>query len=439
MRKKIAALLCLCMAMMACLGVLGAAMADGEYQATPVVFHGEKVLNGRALKANEFRFDLYQADSLTDQNGTWWGETPNGANGRVSVMVVVSEPGDHFFYIEEVRGEDASVAYSEERFYVKVTATDDGTGKLDASVTTYDDEGNAAPIRFVNTYLMNGKITLGGELRMIDGRGWASAYPLEGFTFELYRRSADGTLTRVDAAESNARGEFFFQLEFAASDAGAHEYVIRQKVGAPKTGLTYDETEQSITVTVEAREEGKVDVTANPGREAVRFTNQYIPAAEIRGSKTLEGGALQDGAFTFELYALDDSGAALVQAVTNQNGGFAFDPLTFDAPGVYRYLVRENADANPQANVTYDASVYEVMVNVGTDAAGNVMTAETAIFKDGQAVDTIAFANVYSAAAAGALPQTGDSGRIGLWGAMLALSAVGMAALLRRRALKAER
>ena len=74
-------------------------------------------------------------------------------------------------------------------------------------------------------------------------------------------------------------------------------------------------------------------------------------------------------------------------AANQANGSFSFDPLVFDAAGIYTYTVREkNTGA---ARVTYDQTVYKVTVKVVNK--NGQLTAEVALPDGG-----LTFTNTYT-------------------------------------------
>ena len=120
------------------------------------------------------------------------------------------------------------------------------------------------------------------------------------------------------------------------------------------------------------------------------FVNVYDPAdayAAFGGAKQLTGRAINDGEFTFDLYATGEGfvvapEAVPVQTTVNAGESFAFATIGFENVGVYRYVIAEDSSA-ALGGITYDDAVYYVTVTVSdvngvlqatvrtTDAAGN--------------------------------------------------------------------
>ncbi|MDD6442996.1 MAG: FctA domain-containing protein, partial [Collinsella sp.] len=132
-----------------------------------------KVLTGRDLKAGEFRFELVEGegeDAKVVATGT------NNAEGKITMNAVkYDKPGKHTYTLREVNGGTTSkgVTYSDAKYTVETTITDNGDGTLKAEHVLKDDE----PVEFKNTYSVT---PLDEELdfdlsKAIDGRDWTDA------------------------------------------------------------------------------------------------------------------------------------------------------------------------------------------------------------------------------------------------------------------------
>ena len=187
---------------------------------------------------------------------------------------------------------------------------------------------------------------------------------------------------------------------------GEYHYVIKEQPGSVH-GVTYDDNEFYVTVVVEDPGEGKlvarVDQIASKEQISgvgVVFTNTFTPDPidlTITGKKTLSGRAMEDGEFTFELY---ETGADHVIAegtlpmgtASNKNGSFTFDAVELEQVGSYYYVVKEIRGT--ASRVTYDATVYNVTVNVSNNEG---VLEKNVIYKVGSEEKTeIVFHNTYS-------------------------------------------
>ena len=111
--------------------------------ATEVKLGASKVLSGEDLKEGQFSFQLKDADGKVLQTAK------NAADGTVGFEAIsYDKPGTYAYSISEVDDGQKNVTYDAAEHRVTVTVTDDGAGRLVATVT-YD--GAVAPV-FKNTY-----------------------------------------------------------------------------------------------------------------------------------------------------------------------------------------------------------------------------------------------------------------------------------------------
>ena len=109
------------------------------YRATgKVQLEAKKVLNGKALEADQFTFTLDGVGNNVHQ------EKQNAADGTVKfdeISYDQDDAGKTFTYtIKEVAGSEAGYTYDDHSETVKVTVTDKGDGTLDTAVA-YDADG----------------------------------------------------------------------------------------------------------------------------------------------------------------------------------------------------------------------------------------------------------------------------------------------------------
>jgi pilin isopeptide linkage protein/LPXTG-motif cell wall-anchored protein len=101
--------------------------------------------------------------------------------------------------------------------------------------------------------------------------------------------------------------------------------------------------------------------------EAVTFNNAKYTAVTVvlTAKKTLDGATPTTNDFSF---VLKDSDGQELQTKTNNGDTVTFDALTFDKTGTYTYTVSEVAGDN--SKISYDSSVYEVIIEVTLDGDG---------------------------------------------------------------------
>lgn len=255
------------------------------------------------------------------------------------------------------------------------------------------------------------KVTDNGKGELTVERVGDETKPMFEFTNAYSVTPVDSSVTGQIAVSKSlvgralVEGEFFFELvendqvvaqgtndaegnvamsAVTYTTAGKHDYVLRE-VGAGTTynGVTFDGKSIAIHTSVVDNGEGGLVVEhalATDDANAA-FVNTYAhgtTSVVLGATKVLSGKALADGQFTFALTAEDGT---VYQAKNDAAGSVAFPALTFVEPGTYVYTISEVNDK--QANVTYDAATYNVVVNVVDDGQGNLVA--TVAYDDGTA------------------------------------------------------
>ncbi len=131
------------------------------------------------------------------------------------------------------------------------------------------------------------------------------------------------------------------------------------------------------------------------GDYQLRNTYHAEGSYTFAGEKTLQGHALEDGQFTFEVYEVTDDQQSLLQTVDNEEGGkIPFEPLQYTLPdvGTHTYVVREKAADAP--GYTYSDKEYTVVLEVTDNGDGTLHIAPTEESDDPQ---KLAFENEYHA------------------------------------------
>lgn len=216
----------------------------------------KKELAGRDLREGEFSFELLEGDDVV-------ATATNAADGTVTFPELTYDaPGEHSYTVREVAGDAAGVSYDAKAYTVTVNVEDNGEGKLVAST-----EG-ASAIVFNNTYaaapatvnLMATKVLNGADLS--DGQ----------FTFELLN---NGDV--MDRATNDAEGNVAFR-ELTLKQAGTYTFTMREVAGDVE-GMTYDDAEHTIKVSVVDNGNGQLEATVEGNNPT--FTNSYTaPAAK---------------------------------------------------------------------------------------------------------------------------------------------------------------
>ncbi|WP_432335529.1 Spy0128 family protein, partial [Collinsella aerofaciens] len=366
----------------------------GEFSVTDEIT-ATKSLTGRELKDGEFSFQLVEGE---DAKVVATGK--NDADGNIKMGAVkYDKPGAHTYTLREVNGGTTSkgITYSDAKFTIETTITDNGDGTLSAQHVMK----NAEAAIFKNTYSVT---PIDAELdfdlsKAIDGRDWT-----DGDEFSFTITAPEGTplpdpatitVSKKDAKDGIAAIKFG-KIHYTA--AGTYKYEIRENAGSA-AGMTYDGHVATAEVTV--TDNGKGVLTANvTKKESGRFTNtyrselDYAAAGGLKLSKTLSGRPMTEGQFTFTVTPADEASA---NALGLHEGANTFkSPATAegtvglidilaghevkftqaDAGKTFTYTVAEKNDGKP--GYTYDDAERTVTIAVADDGAGT-LTATTTV------------------------------------------------------------
>ena len=336
-----------------------------------VIFQVNKKLEGRALKAEEFEFEL-----VNSADNSVVAKAKNDENGLVKFKKVkFKAAGDYTYKIREVKGTLAGVTYDQNPITATVKVVDNAGAKT--ATVTYDREA------FTNTYKAASASLVVKATKTLTGGTLAA----DQFTFELVDK-ATGSV--VQTAKNKADGTVEFPaVSFDA--AGNYTYTIREK-NEGAAGYTYDAKEVEVAVSVVDNGQAQLEATATYTPEA-SFSNTYKAAAAslvVKASKKLEGATLAADQFTFEL--VDKATGSVVQTAKNKaDGTVEFPAVSYDAAGNHTYVIKEKNEG--AAGYTYDAKEFEVTVAVADNGKGQLVAEAT--------YPTAAvFTNSYKAAAA---------------------------------------
>lgn len=349
-----------------------------------------KVLDGRDLKEGEFSFELVEGDKVVATG-------KNAADGKITMSPIeYTKVGTHPYTLREVKGNAGGITYSDAKFTIETTITDNGDGTLSA---THELQGDK-PATFENSYSVtptDAELDFGLS-KAIDGRDWTDA---DKFSFTITApegtplpNPATVTVNKHDVKDGIAAVKFG-KIRYTA--AGTYTYEIRENAGNA-AGMAYDGHVATAEVTVTEDGEGKL--TANvTKKENGRFTNtyrtelNYTAAGGLKLSKSLSGRPMTEGQFTFTVTADEASANALgllpgannfkspatAEATVGLIDILAGHEVKFtqaDAGKTFTYTVAEKNDGKP--GYTYDDAVRTVTIAVADDGAGT-LTATTTV------------------------------------------------------------
>ncbi len=220
-----------------------------------------KTLTGRTLDANEFTFELIE-DGRVVATGT------NDASGKVTLSgIEYTSPGIHNYTIREHgHGTTANgVTYSDATYRVTTTVKDNGDGTLDVTHKLVD----ADEAEFENVYTAKSTKLALTAAKVLEGADLKAGQ----FTFKLSGGGVELTAT------NDANGQVTFS-ELSFTQAGTYTFTISE-VNDGQQGVTYDETERKVTVTVEDDRLGNLIASVNQEElETCVFRNTYTKPEE---------------------------------------------------------------------------------------------------------------------------------------------------------------
>ena len=388
---------------------------------TEIIIQGTKALTGKPMLNGEFRFNLVEVTDASGTTAVSGGVTRTAANSpdddsdRSASFAFAAIPytttGEFYYAItEEGAGTTVNgVTYTNKLAVVKVTVTDPGDGQL---VTT-SEVVTGENLTFTNTYVplpthadLSSSKELTGRV-MMDGE----------FSFTLTQTESDFTTAKgyTETVQNDADGNIIFStIHF--NEAGDYYYVIEEAKGTAG-GVTYDETKYQVHISVVDDHKGRLIPTTtitqvttdDAGQkvtaevETITFYNDYTIDGDgqlvLEGTKKLVNKTLEADAFSFGLF---DSEGKLIEEVKNDaEGKFSFSALSYNETHVgqtFTYQVREilpevgGQKVTNYQGISYDTTVYEVVVTVSDDGEGGITVSHTINGTDAP----IAFTNEYS-------------------------------------------
>ena len=365
----------------------------GEFSVTDQIT-ATKFLTGRDMAEGEFSFELVEGEGK-DAKVVATGK--NAADGKITMSTIeYTKAGTHAYTLREVKDNAGGITYSDAKFNIETTITDNGDGTLSATHVLKD----VKEATFENTYSVT---PLDTELdfglsKAIDGRDWTDG---DEFSFTITAPEgaplpdpATVTVSNKDAKDGIAAIKFG-KIHYTA--AGTYKYEIRENAGNA-AGMTYDSRVATAEVTV--TDNGKGVLTANvTKKENGRFTNMYrseldyAAAGGLKLSKALSGRPMTEGQFTFTVTPADAASANALglheganvyksPAATEGTVGLidilAGKEVKFtqaDAGKTFKYTVAETNDHKP--GYTYDDAARTVTIAVTDDGAGTITATTT--------------------------------------------------------------
>ncbi len=369
------------------------------------------------LEGGEFSFTITPSETNPENDPIGSATVTNDANGYVEFVegVTFESEGTYVYTVEEVAGDAEGINYDGTVYTITVSITDDKAGKLQKEVTILKDGIPTDAIAFSNEYTP-GAVTLEGKTHLKvnktftgrEGDEWLST---DEFTFTLApdTETADAVGTTVFLPENltlkvnkgNMNTAHFGNITF--TEVGTYVFHITETSDADNNGITYDSHTMTVTINVTDNQSGKL-IAATPIITDGGFTNTYKVepiTATLIGKKTLNGRTLNPGEFRFKVESMNDAplpaGEGATTVTNGENGIVQFAPITFNAPGVYQYKIKEDLTLHVPGIIDYDEGTVIATVTVEDNDNGTMSATVSYSKNGGAAADTFEFVNVYDA------------------------------------------
>lgn len=235
------------------------AVQPTDYSVTTDVSIAKK-LEGRALNAGEFKFQLLEGNEVVSE-GT------NDADGNVTfdaIRYTSADLGEHAYKVREVAGKAGGVTYDKSEYDVTVSVTDNHKGMLSAKASS------DGAIEFKNSYAADPTSVSFSATKVLDGA------ELKDGQFSFVLKDDEGN--ELQTAKNAADGTVSFQpVEFAGP--GTHTFTIAE-VNDGQANVTYDDASYQLTVNV--TDDGEGHLSASVDGQAPVFKNTYTAPAQSK-------------------------------------------------------------------------------------------------------------------------------------------------------------
>lgn len=328
--------------------------------------------------------------------------------------ITYAEAGDYKYEISEVQGNLVGVKYSKQKYYVKVTVSDDKEGKLQVDSVKYYSDANceqmiegSSNVKFTNEYT---EPTVNVQLeatKTLNGRDMKD-YEFD-FVVKAFESGQVGEVVaygdNVTVEEGKPHKVLFSTLNYTLADAGkSFIYEISEVAPIHLNGIqidtkTYyavvavkqiqdDEGDSVLTTEVSYYEDSELQNNLSDNTVPA-FINNYDPndaSISLTAHKLLYDKKLAANEFTFVVKdnagnIVKDANGKEIKAQNDAQGLVTFPALIFDKAGTYTYYVEE-VDAQKD-NYTYDDTVYKVVAEVKDNNNGELEIRNVSYFRSG--------------------------------------------------------
>ena len=230
-----------------------------QYQAAPTTaqLSANKQLSGRDLKTGEFSFEL------KNDKGELLETVTNDKDGKITFKkLTYTAVGTYQYTITEKDTKLGGVKYDTKVIKATVTVTDNGAGKLVATVS-YDTKDRV----FNNTYTADSVQATVEVTKKLVGR------TLKANEFEFVLKDERGQV--LQTKKNTADGSVNFDA-FEYKTTGTYHYTIAEK-DTKLQGITYDKKVIKVTVTVTDDGNGHLVAKVSYDKNIKTFENRYTP------------------------------------------------------------------------------------------------------------------------------------------------------------------
>ena len=330
-----------------------------------------KSLDGRDLKAGEFRFELVEGNNVVT-TGT------NNADGKIMMdPITYTEAGEHTYTLRETKAgaTENGITYSTAEYTIVTKVTDNGDGTLGVEHKLQGTE----PAEFKNSYNLTPKDSSVTDkvkaTKFLDGRDLKAGE----FRFELVE--GEGKDAKVVATGTNAADGKITMSEITYNEAGKHAYTLREVPGDANNGITYDGKTYAIETTITDNGDGTLSAAHElKGDNEAKFSNSYKPnpgefsvTDQITATKVLDGRDLKADEFSFELVEGEGEDAKVVATGTNDaDGTITMSPVKYDKAGKHTYTLREVNGGTTSKGITYSNAKYTIETTITDNGDGTL-------------------------------------------------------------------
>ena len=327
----------------------------------------DKVLDGRDLKAGDFRFELVEGNNVV-ATGT------NNADGKIVMdPVTYTAAGEHTYILRETKAgtTENGITYSTAEYTIVTTVKDNNDGTLsvehklqNVDKATFENAYTVTPKSFsVTDQITATKVLTGRDLK--EGE----------FSFELVEGN-----DVVATGKNDDRGKIKMSpIEYTA--AGKHTYTLCEVPGDANNGITYDGKTYTIETTITDKGDGTLEAKhVLNGADEAKFNNSYKPnpdefsvTDQITANKVLTGRELAAGEFSFELVEGEGKDAKVVATGKNAaDGKITMSPIEYTKAGTHTYTLREVKGGTTSKGITYSDAKYTIETTITDNGDGTL-------------------------------------------------------------------